>query len=173
MWILDAWLAIYNTVNVLMRDNKMDGLPQVLTLNKVPNMWKHSPKSTDFPSHEDGIPGLVLMSCDSVQTAYPLWASVSSPVAPARGPPPKLRPPHTLLLPNASGSDLLGEPCPPPRASSHHASAVPAAHSACSLFLNSQPTWHPSSFRSQFKHHFLREASLQKQPGPMLPLKTI
>ena len=35
-----------------------------------------------------------------------------------------------------------------------------------------QPTWHPSSFKSQFKHHFLREVSLQAQPGPMLPLKT-
>ena len=40
------------------------------------------------------------------------------------------------------------------------------------LFLSFQPTWHPSSFKSQFKHHFLREASLQAQPGPMLPLKT-
>lgn len=50
--------------------------------------------------------------------------------------------------------------------------AMPAAHCAHLLFLSFQPTWHPSSFKSQFKHHFLRKASLQAQPGPMLPLKT-
>ena len=50
--------------------------------------------------------------------------------------------------------------------------AMPAAHCARLHFLSFQPTWHPSSFKSQFKHHFLREVSLQAQPGPMLPLKT-
>ena len=122
-------------------------------------MKKYSPGSTDFPSHKDGIPGLLFLCCDIVQTTHPFWASVSL-CSSFLGLPPKPHPPHTFSVPPQQGWP------------SRHMAAMPAAHCARLLFLSFQPTWHLLSFKSQFKHHFLRKVSLQAQLGPMLPLKT-
>ena len=157
-WVLDAWLAIHNTVCILMKDNKV-AFPKYSHWTKYLNVKKYSPGSTDFPSHKDGIPSLLFLCCDIVQTTHPFWASVSL-CSSFLEPSPKPHPPHTFFCPTPAGLTLPPHGC----------------YACCSLcplaFSQFSPTWHLSSFKSQFKHHFLREASLQARPGPMLPLKT-
>lgn len=92
-----------------MKDNKV-AFPKYSHWTKYLNVKKYSPGSTDFPSHKDGIPSLLFLCCDIVQTTHPFWASVSL-CSSFLGPSPKPHPPHTFFCPTPAGLTLPPHGC--------------------------------------------------------------